>query len=170
MIINTSKVKTEALLLFTRDLIDSYTLKEENIFDLSLEVEEFVTLRISQVRKALDLSLQPIAYYQRNQNVSRIALIIKAYEFIKTDITKSLQKDKQFNPSMLCFTLLSTWFAELGKAVDSKEFLYFNLYPYSEIYDVLLVKMKDKEYKQLNRSMLQIAEQTIVKLNYYGFK
>ena len=170
MIINSNKVKTEALLLFARDLIDSYTNSNDEVFDISVELKEFITVRIEQLQKAINVAVQPIDYYLRNKKVSRITMILKSYQYINTSITKLLKNNSKFNPSMLCFSLLSTWFAELGKENNSKEFLYFSIYPYGEIYDKLLLNVKDLEYKSLNINMITIAEETIFKLNRYGFK
>jgi len=71
---------------------------------------------------------------------------------------------------MLCFALLSTWFAELSIGEDDKELIYFCLYPYSEVYDTLLLNTNNNDYKNLNLQMLQVAEDTIYKLHKYGFK
>ena len=170
MIINTSKVKTEALLLFSRDLIDSYKNNSDDVFTLDIHLKEFVALRVSQLQKAINIAVQPIDYYIRNKNVSRILMILKSYEYINKNISKHLQNNSKFNPSMLCFSLLSTWFAEMQKEKDSKEFLYFSIYPYGEIYDELLLNSKNIEYKNLNLKMLHIAEDTIFKLNQYKFR
>jgi hypothetical protein len=170
MIINTSKVKSEALLLFCRDLIDSYKNSEDDIFTLSHELKEFIDSRTVQLQKAINVTVQPIDYYIRNQRVSRISMIVKTYDYINKNITKLLQKNAKFNPSMLCFALLSTWFAELGHENESKEFLYFTIYPYSEIYDKLLLNLDNTEYKSLNISMIHISERTVLKLNSYRFR
>ena len=170
MIINSSKVKTEALLLFCRDLIDSYKDNNEDVFDVSKEIKTFVDNRTMQLHKAINISAQPIDYYLRNQKVSRIAMILKTYQYINKNITKLLKNNTKFNPAMLCFSLLSTWFAELGNEQNSKEFLFFTIYPYGEIYDTLLLNTSNMEYKSLNISMINIAEETIFKLNGYRFK
>jgi len=170
MIINTSKVKTEALLLFSRDLIDSYINNKDELFELNSDLKEFVEIRTSQLQKAINVSVQPIDYYLRNKNVSRILMILKSYEFINKNISKHLKNNSRFNPSMLCFSLLSTWFAEMQKENGSKEFLYFSIYPYGEIYDKLLLNIDNSEFKNLNITMLNIAEDTIFKLNQYRFK
>jgi hypothetical protein len=170
MIINSSKVKTEALLLFCRDLIDSYKDNKDEIFDVSNELKEFIDERTLQLYKAINVSAQPIDYYLRNQKVSRIAMILKTYEYINKNITKFLKNDTKFNPSMLCFSLLSTWFAELGNEINSKEFLFFSIYPYGEIYDKLLLNLGNTEYKSLNIAMLNVSEATILKLNSYRFR
>ena len=170
MIINSSKVKTEALLLFCRDLIDSYKDNNDEIFDVTKEMKEFIDSRIIQLRKAINISVQPIDYYVRNSKVSRITMILKTYEYINKSITKLMKNNTKFNPAMLCFSLLSTWFAELGQEINSKEFLFFTIYPYGEIYDTLLLNTNNAEYKSLNISMINVAEETIFKLNNYRFK
>ena len=170
MIINSSKVKTEALLLFCRDLIDSYKDNTDEVFDVSQEIKVFVDDRTMQLRKAIDVSIQPTEYYLRNKRVSRILMILKTYEYINKNITQLMKKNTKFNPAMLCFSLLSTWFAELGHEINSKEFLFFTIYPYGEIYDILLLNNKNIDYKRLNISMINVAEETILKLNKYRFK
>ena len=69
---------------------------------------------------------------------------------------------------MLCFALLTTWFKELGYDNSSKEFIFFALYPYGEIYDEFLIKIKDTNYKMLNLRMINIAEDSMIKLNNLG--
>ena len=170
MVINSSKVKTEALLLFCRDLINSYKQSDTSSFNISDDINVFIEERISQLNKAINVTIQPIDYYLRNKKVSRILMILKTYEFINKNISKQFKNGDYFNPSMLCFTLLSTWFAELSMLEDEREFLYFSRYPYSEIYDTLLLNIKNQEYRNLNISMLNIAENTIYKLNNYKFR
>lgn len=170
MVINTSKIKTEALLLFCRDLIESYKDGASEVFDIDGEIKDFIDKRSSDLLNAINVSVQPIPYYLRNTRVSRIALILKTYEHINKTISQALHEGDRFNPSMLCFAFLSTWFAELEMCKGDKEYIYFNIYPYGEIYDKLLLNIEDLEYKKLNISMLNIAETTIIKLNNYRFK
>lgn len=170
MVINTSKIKTEALLLFCRDLIESYKENNNEVFHIDEDLKEFIDQRSLQLLNAINVAVQPIPYYLRNTRVSRIALILKTYEYINKTISDALHQGDRFNPSMLCFTLLSTWFAELEVCKGDKEYLYFSIYPYSEIYDKLLLEIEDSEYKKLNISMLGISENTIIKLNNYRFK
>lgn len=170
MIINSSKVKSEALLLFCRDLIDSYKDNHDELFIINNSIKEFVDTQTLQLHKAINVSIQPKDYYIRNQRVTRIAIILRTYEYINNTISKQLKNGDKFNPAMLCFALLSTWFAELSIGEEDKEYLYFCLYPYSEIYDKLLLNLEDANYKNLNLSMLNIAEDAIVKLNNYRFK
>lgn len=170
MIINSSKVKSEALLLFCRDLIESYKDNSDELFNLSTDIKDFVDTQSIHLYKAINVSIQPKEYYIRNQKVSRISFILRTYEYINKNISKKLKNGDKFNPAMLCFSLLSTWFAELSIGEEDKEYLYFCLYPYSEIYDKLLLNLNEVEYKKLNILMLNIAEDTIFKLENYRFK
>ncbi len=170
MIINSSKIKTEALLLICRDLITSYNKNDDEMFMVNNEIKIFMNIRVNQLLEAINLAVQPIDYYTRNSNVSRIAIIIKTYQFINKNISKQIKTGEKFNPSMLCFTLLSTWFAELNVTQENKELIFFSIYPYSEIYDKLLLEINSDEYKQLNISMLNIAEKSMFALFKYKFK
>ena len=165
MIINLSSVKTEALLLFCRDLIEAYENNSESIYDVSTYTKEFISLNIKDLKNAINVILQKNEYYIKHSRITRIKIILNYYNQINNIITKSLQKNSEFNPSMLCFSLLATWFKELEHQDKSKEFLYFTLYPYSEIFDILIVKQQDIEYKRLNIKMIEIAEQTMITLN-----
>jgi hypothetical protein len=169
MIINTTKVKTEALLLFCRDLIDSYNNSDE-LVQIPIEIETKINDYIKQLRVAIDKAVQPAEYYLRNQRVSRINMILKSYNFLVKYFTKILKEGDTINPSMLCFTLLSTWFAELQRVINEKEFIYFNIFPYTQIYDMLLLDIKDSSYKALNIKMLKIAEDAVLKLDNYRFR
>jgi hypothetical protein len=170
MVINSSKVKTEALLLLCRDLINSYKSSDTKVFDIDNNILKFIDLRVEQLLDAINITVQQPEYYIRNKKVSRISLILKSYEYINKSISKNMKDGDRFNPSMLCFALLSTWFAELSIAKDEKEFIFFSIYPYSEIYDSLLLNINNDEYRDLNIKMLNIAEDSILKLYKYRFK
>jgi len=71
---------------------------------------------------------------------------------------------------MLCFAMLTTWFAEYTMCPKDKEYLYFSIYPYSEIYDGLFSDIKNDEYQNINIKMLNISENCIAKLYDYKFK
>ncbi len=83
---------------------------------------------------------------------------------------KNLKQNDTFNPSMLYFSLLAPWFKELNKESRSKEYIYFILYPYSQVYDKLLVEMKNKEFKELNIKMIELAEKVIYRFDSYNLK
>ncbi len=168
MIINSSKVKTEALLLLCRDIIESYN-TNENIFNVPCETIEFINQKMNDLLKALNTVLQPNDYYIRNYKVSRIHIILKTHKYLQNTLSKYFKNGDKFDPAMLCFALLSTWFAELNHG-DFKEFLYFKIYPYSEVYDKLLLNIDNTQFRELNIAMLNIAEHTVIKLNNYKFK
>lgn len=167
MIINTTKVKSEALLLFCRDLIVSYKNNDQNQYDVDKQTIEYIDSQIEHILKAINIAAQPIDYYVRNQKVSRIAFILKSYQFINKQVSKSFKEGDSFNPSMLCFALLCSWFAELRISQDDKEYIFFCLYPYGEVYDKLLLNNSNSEYKNLNIKMLTIAENAIVNFHKY---
>jgi hypothetical protein len=169
MIINPLKIKSEAILLFCRDIIENYKDTKNTLFSVDPKVEQYVEQQIDQLYKAINVTCQPIDYYVRNKQVSRIQYIIRSYDYIGKHISKKLDNNTPFNPSMLCFALLCSWFAELSVSQDDKEFLFFSVYPYSEFYDSLLLHSTNPEYKALNISMLQIAEETIEKLHSFRF-
>lgn len=169
MILNVASLKTEALLLFCRDLINTYNNEDKNneaktLFVVDTSHLELIQNHINTLQKGIDAILQPNDYYVRNMRVTRIGYIIKFYNKINTTVSNFLKEDRRFNPSMLLFSMLATWFKELGHEYDSKEFIFFSIYPYGEIYDNLLLDVKDDGYKKLNIHMIEIAEKIIIKL------
>jgi len=169
MILNTSKIKTEALLLFCKDIILSYKQKEDESFDVNDEVKEYVNSVTEDFLKQLQFLTKPNDYYLRQKNNSKIKAILDTYNFINKSLSQELQNRKTFNPSMLYLSLMATWFAEYSKESKSKEFIYFSMYPYADIYDKLLINVKDTNFKALNISMIDTAEKIIYKLNNYKF-
>jgi hypothetical protein len=106
----------------------------------------------------------------KNRNHYRIKAVLKAYNFINKELDKELKKGKVFNPSMLYFSLLAVWFKELNKEENSKQYIYFTIYPYANVYDKLLINIKDEKFKLINIAMLEIAEKVILKLDKISFK
>ncbi|RXJ97048.1 hypothetical protein CRU94_02740 [Arcobacter sp. AHV-9/2010] len=164
MIINISKIKTEALLLFCRDLIDSY---KDMKFDFGINKElEKQFLNINEnIYKELNSVLKPSSYYIQNQNNFRIKAILKAYNYLNKQVSNRLKPNEKFNPSMLYFSLLALWFNELNKESRSKEYIFFILYPYSNIYDKFLINIDNLEYRNINIKMIELAEDTILKFD-----
>ncbi len=170
MILNLSKIKTESLLLFCKDLILSYKNTEDlsikNIDkELMLEFDSICEDILEQIKSVT----QDSSYYLENRKHYRIKAILEAYNFINSEISKALSQNQSFNPSMLYFSLLSLWFQELGYESKSKEYIYFILYPYTNVYDKLLVNIKDEDFKRLNIQMIELAESIIYKLDSYSF-
>lgn len=162
MILNISAIKTEALLLFCRDLIISYKNVDMDFYldeDLKKEflaINEEILIQISYVTN-------DSKYYLENRANFRIKAILKAYSFINDELNKALKTNEKFNPSMLFFSLLTLWFKELNKESKSKFFIFFTLYPYSKIYDKFLLKNKSLEYKNINIKMITLAEKIILR-------
>jgi len=170
MILNLSKIKTESLLLFCRDLILSYKDKEDiNINGIDKELIEKFNKISEEMLTQINYATHPSDYYIKNRKHYRVKAVLDAYNFINEEISKTLE-NKAFNPSMLYFSLLALWFKELNKESRSKEYIYFTIYTYSNVYDELIVKIKSVEFKELNISMLEVAEELVYKLDAYSFK
>jgi len=171
MILNLSKIKTESLLLFCRDLILSYKGKENiDIYDTDKKLIEKFNKIGDEILVQINNITFPSEYYIKNRKHYKIKAILDAYNFINQEISKILENKKAFNPSMLYFSLLALWFKELNKESSSKKYIYFTIYTYTNVYDELLVKMKHSEFKKLNISMIEVAEEIIYKLDNYSFK
>lgn len=171
MILNLSKIKTESLLLFCKDLILSYKDKKEiekYVMDQEI-IEKFNNIG-SDMLKQISNVTYPQNYYLENRKHYRIKVVLDGYNFINNEISKNLKQNEEFNPSMLYFSLLALWFKELNKESKSKEYIYFILYPYSNVYDKLLVEIKDKDFKILNIKMIELAEKVIYNFDKYSFR
>lgn len=169
MILNISKIKTEALLLFCKDIILTYKDAHESFFDVNEETHQYINSITQDILKQLKIVTKSHEYYLKNRDNSRVKAILLSYEYINKALSKELENGKPFNPSMLYFSMLATWFAELQKESRSKEYIYFIIYPYANVYDKLLVNIKDKEFRALNASMVNIAEKIVLGLNQYKF-
>ena len=170
MILNLSKIKTESLLLFCRDLILSYKDKDDiqkYIIDKEV-IEKFNNIGNDMLKQISNVTF-PQEYYLENRKHYRIKAILDGYNFINKEISKNLKQNEEFNPSMLYFSLLAMWFKELNKESRSKEYIYFLLYPYSQVYDKLLIEIKNKEFRNLNIKMIELAESVIFKFDKFNF-
>lgn len=169
MILNLSKTKTESLLLFCKDLILSYKDKVDlDNYGVDKDIiEKFNNIGNDMLKQISNVTLDE-NYYLINRKHYRIKAILNGYNFINNEISKELKNNESFNPSMLYFSLLALWFKELNKESRSKEYIYFILYPYSNVYDNLLVEMKNKDFKELNIKMLELAEKVIYKFDKYN--
>ena len=171
MILNVSKIKTESLLLFCKDLILSYKDQsdiEKYLMDKEV-IEKFNNIGNDMLKQISNITY-PENYYLENRKHYRIKSILDGYNFINTEISKNLKQNEEFNPSMLYFSLLALWFKELNKESKSKEYIYFILFPYYNVYDKFLVEIKDKDFKLLNIKMIELAEEVIYKFDKYNFR
>lgn len=169
MIINTSKIKTEALLLFCKDIIISYQNTNNDVFDVNSELKEFIEKNTNEILRELNKVTKTHDFYLRQRNSVYTKAILLSYEYLNKSLNKYLENGKAFNPSMLYFSLLATWFAELQKESRTKEYIYFILYPYSIVYDKMLLNIENAEFKALNISMITIAEKVVLGLDKYKF-
>ncbi len=169
MILNISKIKTEALLLFCKDIIVTYRNSQDNLFELSSEFEEFAQKNSEEILRELNKVTRSYDFYTKQKHNSYVKAVLKTYNYLNKCINEELKKGGAFNPSMLYFSLLATWFAELQKESRSKEYIYFILYPYALVYDKLLLNIKNVEFKALNITMIHIAEKVVWKLENYKF-
>lgn len=170
MILNLSKIKTEALLLFCKDLIAAYKDKEENIFNIDKDIDKYITDISNDMYKQMTNCTFPNDYYMKNRKHYRIKAVLDSYNFINNELNNELKDGKIFNPAMLYFSLLAVWFKELDKESKSKEYIYFTIYPYSNVYDKLLINIKNEKFRALNISMLELAEKVVIKLDKYSFR
>ena len=164
MVINISKIKTEALLLFCKDLILSYKdIEELDNYGLDKNIlTEFNIIGLAILNEINKVTFHQ-DYYLKNYKNFRVKAVLNCYDFISKEVSKNLQINQKFNPSMLYFSMLTLWFKELQKENKSKEFIYFLLYPYENVYDKLLVGRKNIEYKAMNIKMIELAEKIIYK-------
>ena len=171
MILNVSKIKTESLLLFCKDLILSYKDQsdiEKYLMDKEV-IEKFNNIGNDMLKQISNITY-PQNYYLENRKHYKIKSILDGYNFINNEISKNLKQNEEFNPSMLYFPLLALWFKELNKESKSKEYIYFILFPYANVYDKFLVEIKDKDFKLLNIKMIELAEKVIYKFDKYNFR
>lgn len=132
-------------------------------------IQKFNAIGDDMLKQICNVTL-PSEYYIKNHKHYKIRAILDAYNFINEEISKVLENESSFNPSMLYFSLLALWFKELNKESKSKEYIYFIIYPYSNVYDEFLVGIKNQEFKKLNIKMIELAEKVIYKLDSYSFK
>lgn len=164
MILNLSKIKTEALLLFCKDLIQTYKDSESKKFNINDEIDGKINKLSDDFLVQINNVTRDQKFYLDNRKHFKIKAILNTYNFINEIISKELEKDSLFNPAMLYFSLLAVWFKEYNKESKSKEYIYFTIYTYGNVYDTLLLNIKDIEFKQLNIKMLEVAEKVIGKV------
>ena len=99
MILNLSKIKTESLLLFCKDLILSYKDNEDlENYGVDKEIlEEFNNIGNDMLKQILNVTLSQ-NYYLENRKHYRIKAILDGYNYINTEISKNHKQNKEYNP------------------------------------------------------------------------
>lgn len=170
MILNTSKIKTEALLLFCKDLIEAYKNSADLRFDIESTTSDYINEITQDFLKQISNVTYPSEYYIAHRNQFRIKAVLATYNFINQEVSKYLKEGKPFNPAMLYFSMLAVWFKEFNKESKSKEYIYFLLFPYGNVYDKLLLHIQDDSFKTMNIQMIEIAERTMISLEQFSIK
>ena len=167
MILNLSTIKTEALLLLCRDIIESYN-KNNDIFSLNKEIVDKVRIIINDISKQLNKVLRPNNYYIENQQLSKVTFILKTYNMLNNTLSTKFKNNQLFDPFMLCISMIHTWFIELQRENKNKKYIFFLLYTYTDIFD-MIISIKDKRYQKLSLEMMDIAESVVIDLENYNF-
>ncbi len=125
MILNISKIKTEALLLFCRDLINSYQDQKSTVdYGLDNELSKEFDEIANDMLKNINLVCQPNQYYLDNRNHFRPKAILKAYNEINKLLMNNLKENQEFNPSMLYFSMIQKDLDSLQTMKQEKTFSY----------------------------------------------
>lgn len=170
MILNISKIKTEALLLFCKDLITTYKDNKKQFFPNNQDLEVYMKKVSEEILEQINNVTLPYAMYINNSKNFKIKAILNAYNYLNKEISKELENGKVFNPSMLYLSMLTVWFKELKKESKSKEYIFFLLYTYTKVYDELLLNVNNDELKVLNIEMLNLSEKVILKFDKASIK
>ena len=168
MILNLSDIKTEALLLLCRDIIEAYG-KDSDIFSLDKEIIDKIKIVVDDISKQLNKVLRPNSYYADNKQLSKVTFTLKAYNMLNNTLSTKFKNDQLFDPFMLCISMIHTWFIELQRENKNKKYIFFLLYTYTDIFD-MIVSIKDKKYQKLSLEMMNIAESVAIDLENYNFK
>ena len=158
MIINVEKIKTEALLIFCKDLIIAYK-NSEIVVDIESELIEKMEIQTDLILKEIEKIIKPYDFYLEHQNNFKIKAILNAHSFLITHCNKRFKNNQLFNPFILVLSILTYWFGEFEKGKNIKQYIFFSIYPFCEIYDNFFVKMKNTSYKIVNLKTIEIAEE-----------
>ena len=95
MILNVSKIKTESLLLFCKDLILSYKDQsdiEKYLMDKEV-IEKFNNIGNDMLKQISNITY-PQNYYLENRKHYKIKSILDGYNFINNEISKNLKQNE----------------------------------------------------------------------------
>ena len=158
MIINVEKIKTEALLIFCKDLIIAYK-NSEIVVDIESELIEKMEIQTDLILKEIEKIIKPYDFYLQHQNNFKIKAILNAHSFLIAHCNKRFKNNQLFNPFILVLSILTYWFGEFEKGKNIKQYIFFSIYPFCEIYDNFFVKIKNTSYKIVNLKTIEIAEE-----------
>lgn len=158
MIVNIEKIKTEALLIFCRDLIVSYQ-NAELVVDVEYEIINKMKLQTELILVEIRKVTKQPAFYIQNKNHFKVKAILNAHNFLVNFCNTRFKNDDVFNPFVLVLSILTYWFGELEKEKNTKEYIFFSIYPFCEIYDDFFIKTKNSSYKIINLKTIEIAEE-----------
>ena len=96
MILNISKIKTEALLLFCKDIILSYNLKDDVTFDVDEGTKKYITSITNDILKQLQNVTHPNEFYLQKQSNTKARAVLGTYNFINKSLSNELQNGKTF--------------------------------------------------------------------------
>lgn len=164
MIINISDIKTEALLIFCRDIFASY--KDSSLLlEIEPELWGYFQEQNEILLSEINAIIQPNSFYIKGSMAYKNRAIIKYYQHLN-NITSSFFKTEQpFNPMLFVISLLTYWFVEYGYEKKSKKYLFFHLFPFVELYDKFLYSVNDTNYKIINITTIDISQKIIEKFN-----
>lgn len=164
MIINISDIKTEALLIFCRDIFASYK-NSPLVLDITPELWRYFNEQSELLLNQINAIIHPNDFYIKGSNAYKNRTIIKYYEHLNS-ITSSCFKEQQpFNPMLFVISLLTYWFVEYGHEKKSKKYLFFHLFPFVELYDKFLYDVSDTNYKIINITTIDLSQKIIEKFN-----
>ncbi len=185
MILQVSTIKTKALLLICKELMQMYQdnetqnkleeksegIKEESFKSLDTSLEKLSEDLLKELKRITKFyyNLDPISQDETPEISSKKA-IKKSYDFLNFELNIHLAKNEPYCPLMLCISFLSFWFKELEKENSNKEFIYFLIFPYEQSYDEILFNKENKKYKLLNLKMLELGEEIISKYDELDLK
>jgi len=174
MILQISTIKTKALLLICKELMQMY---QDN--EAQNKLEEKVKKDKKESFESFDTSLEKLSqgmlkelkritkfYYDLSSETSDLKnqeAIKKSFDFLNFELNAHLAKNEPFCPLMLCVSFLSFWFKDLKQEGSNKEFIYFLMFPYKQSCDEILSSKEDEKHKLLNLKMLEFSEEIILK-------
>lgn len=127
MILNTSKIKTEALLLFCKDIILSYQEANQDLFDINSEVKEFIQKNTQEILRELNKVTKPNDFYWAKREHAYVKAVLRSYEYLNKTLNQQLEKGKPLTLRCFVFHFLHLGLPSYKKslAVKSTSILFY---------------------------------------------